>query len=1281
MLTLPASKAISSNHHLHKGSDQSSINLPEIKQTVQFTGSTKSVPKSESTNTNSAKRKFTKKGDKKEEFDPDKIAAAVRYAQLQAIFAADEDGLDIDEFKDAMRKTVGHRMTDTEIEFLFMKVDANCDEKVDWEEYVTYNLLEYQGKTLMIEMMRQRPLPQETTPIPSKHRESIVAVKFYPSIQKKAGKNFIDHINGKYVTLSKEGLMSTWNMNMKHLESYHVITDVADRATHPWMVDMACMYNVGMLALSSTDRDITLYDIHGNNCLKRYYLTGLDDCITCMDYWVNLQDLNHAIFTFGDTSGSVTVFVFDQCVTGGLFGCFGAKRNACKQVSVPEIIRGFFKGAKGYRFNKLHSDWVLQVKYVPELSSIVSCCQTTETSLCVFEFEKKRTNQSVFKINKGILCFDYCPENNILVTGGMDYWVRVWNPYVCSKAISVLKGHTKPISHVIINSRRNQTISIDKAKNIRVYDLKDQACLQQVGGRVVKLGKYSLSAAYFNPVLQTLIIATNQLAMLEKTDEEVQVAEIRSHNKPVVTAIYNKTFRFVVSACQDSVISVWDLHSGEKVIQTVNAHSRAERGFEVPVEITTMTFDGPQRRVITGARDGSVKVWNFNNGNCLQTFITPENMEVSGVVSVNNRIIVAGWSRQVHIFLDGGDEEYRKDWKQKHNEDILCMTHLSPNIIATGSYDGDIIVWSRDTGQLYCTLNASKGTQPIGENKTKCFEIRPEPALNEIQEDEISLDILKTFGSIANEEMMKMKTRKLSFLKQNKDILSRVKENVLLKENKWSRKLNRVDETQVDHPLLPLFHSQSPVSEESNKNQPSRREEYDELCKLYESAIECILFLESRDRENGETAIMMTSGAEGWVRAWSIHHQGGLIGQFNASHKVGESVHTMSTDINNKLLFTADSCGYVKIWDITEYCTRSVLSASQRASRWNYLNETFTYVRLMYCSEEPPDSLVTAEKRPPNIATRPPPSSTLPKITLKWPFLVNSFRAHTKIINKIEYVEEVKLLITASSDCAIRVWTLNGCYIGTFGEPWKSIPTVLQRVPTARIRIPSDLHRIGSSSTLKVLNQGRSGLWTQAIDAAVMLSRTKSAEEEEEDEFEMGTDDLVSDTNDKSDQHDKPRSAHSGRTKAKKCSGSEILGKTYKKTMRHRMLPTMDKFVQINSSISVFRCLPYSDLNLDMDPEQMKVLEDIRAKYYSGTVLSKLKGEPRKQEKGPALIGLFNKITNKPPLPKGKNQMGRIKRAQNKIQKKPDSVFADLKVKEAPHETDLIDKILTEGTK
>jgi WD40 repeat protein len=62
------------------------------------------------------------------------------------------------------------------------------------------------------------------------------------------------------------------------------------------------------------------------------------------------------------------------------------------------------------------------------------------------------------------------------------------------------------------------------------------------------------------------------------------MAEIRSHNKPIVAALYNKPFKYVVSACQDSVISVWDLYSGEKIIQTVNAHVRRERGVEYPVD-------------------------------------------------------------------------------------------------------------------------------------------------------------------------------------------------------------------------------------------------------------------------------------------------------------------------------------------------------------------------------------------------------------------------------------------------------------------------------------------------------------------------------------------------------------------------------------------------------------------------------------------------------------------------------------------------------------------------
>lgn len=76
----------------------------------------------------------------------------------------------------------------------------------------------------------------------------------------------------------------------------------------------------------------------------------------------------------------------------------------------------------------------------------------------------------------------------------------------------------------------------------------------------------------------------------------------------------------VVSACHDSVVCVWSLETGEKIIQFSNAHGYSE--------ITAMIFDPSKRRLITGARDGTVRIWNFNNGCCLSELQAVDNAEV-----------------------------------------------------------------------------------------------------------------------------------------------------------------------------------------------------------------------------------------------------------------------------------------------------------------------------------------------------------------------------------------------------------------------------------------------------------------------------------------------------------------------------------------------------------------------------------------------------------------------------------------------------------------------------
>ena len=58
-----------------------------------------------------------------------------------------------------------------------------------------------------------------------------------------------------------------------------------------------------------------------------------------------------------------------------------------------------------------------------------------------------------------------------------------------------------------------------------------------------------------------------------------------------------------------------------------------------------------------GGRDGTVKIWNFNNGNCLRTLTPVDDEEITGIVCTKQRIITVGWSKKVAIYKDSRSDE------------------------------------------------------------------------------------------------------------------------------------------------------------------------------------------------------------------------------------------------------------------------------------------------------------------------------------------------------------------------------------------------------------------------------------------------------------------------------------------------------------------------------------------------------------------------------------------------------------------------------------------------
>ncbi|CDS41509.1 WD repeat containing protein 49 [Echinococcus multilocularis] len=133
-------------------------------------------------------------------------------------------------------------------------------------------------------------------------------------------------------------------------------------------------------------------------------------------------------------------------------------------------------------------------------------------------------------------------------------------------------------------------------------------------------------------------------------------------------------------------------------------------------------------------------------------------------------------------------------------------------------------------------------------------------------------------------------------------------------------------------------------------------------------------------------ANVVSCGGSGYVRFWNAY-ECILVGEFAAHPKVSSIV--MAVDPSNGMLATADVEGNVKVWNIATYC---LVEGEEK------------------CMYEPP--------------------------------LLSKWKAHLDLITDLVFCvrpEKRAVLTTASSDCSVCLWSIDGQRLGIFGqaERWK----------------------------------------------------------------------------------------------------------------------------------------------------------------------------------------------------------------------------------------------------
>ncbi|KAG5281841.1 hypothetical protein AALO_G00049380 [Alosa alosa] len=1100
--------------------------------------------------------------------------------RIEAMFhEADTDGgggLDMEEFREAMKKIMG-KVEDEDVDIIFMKVDTNCDGSVDWDEYLNYMLLEYREKDSLQKQNRPLYFPKPLKVVPVAHCEPIVRIQFHPfqSLQadKKGGNAPKTRMQlGRYLTVSRDGILNYWSERFKLTRTINLDqlkhTQLTSHPQQIWVTDMICLSNLNLLALATTGRDVEFFDISANKCDLVFSLTGLEGYVAVMDYW---SDGTKGVFCAGDVDGAISVFISHNVVQNGLFNS-GAIKSIKPGGRTRLAVPALFKNTSNYYLCfkvTLHNTWCHQIRFLPELNAVATCCTSDQTAMVLTSIphsHKAKVNNSAFQLRKGILCFDYSAEFNIIVTGGFDRIVRVWNPYVTNCATSQMKGHSTAVTFISVNGQINKIISISKDKNVRVWDLQDCACLQNIHSRNMPMGRFPIYSMHYNPDKHTLVMGTFVIGVLHGVVDDVDSLDKlkTSHENSLCTALYNCNFKQVVSGCHNGVVSVWDILTGDKVMQFQTSPEKA-------VEVTAMSFDGPKRRLITGSKDGMIRLWNFNNGALLLTLPLLEENEVTGILYINQRIYVSGWSKKVMWYLDVKEdmEMECRVWNQYHTEDIFSMHAHGNKMLVTASYSGDIIVWNIDSGRAFFRFNAFESPRPLMPNRV----IDLSQSLEACKDSESCSSVLSRTSDEDEDET------------EGPEGHNETHSHTSSPQANWtsSKQTEVTQEIKEDVENNMSSNSARPKSKEKKaKPAPIGAEEL-ERPRL---AVEKALFLGTRER-SPDTAILLTSAADGYIYAWSIHHQGGLLGKFKAVHGDSTSISSMSTDLHNQMLLTGDSQGYIMLWNIGKYCY--CMQGGQESLCQQPGDINLPSLIPKYCNLEGPRRIVTQDASKQVIDGW--------TVSLVPPPLLSSWRCHVKSIVSLEYVERFCLIVTASLDCNVRLWTIAGGYVGTFGQaPWRvGYPNAFPW------DLPLDLRRVGSSQTLKVLNQGRRPHWNCArrILHALTVQRQQASMSSAADNLQelVATDPRIAKYTDEQIEQTWEKWAMKGKQK------SSILGETYRQKIRHH-LPTCPPDLQSSFSsreqLRVYKAMPCTALLPIIQPPEPNLIKEQLQKTQEG---------------------------------------------------------------------------------
>mmetsp|Transcript_7244 Transcript_7244/g.11093 ORF Transcript_7244/g.11093 Transcript_7244/m.11093 type:complete len:857 (+) Transcript_7244:48-2618(+) len=283
--------------------------------------------------------------------------------------------------------------------------------------------------------------------------------------------------------------------------------------------------------------------------------------------------------------------------------------------------------------------------------------------------------------NKDVTTLEWCSDGKLLATGSYDGVARVWSR--TGALVHTLRGHKGPIFSLKWNKKGNYLLSGSYDKTTIVWDVSGpQGFVEQ------QFTDHQAPALDVDWKDNTTFAScsTDKTVHICKVGMKRPLKTYTGHTDEVNAVKWDPSGTLLASCSDDCTAKVWDVGSDRKdPMQDFKSHQQ---------EIYTVKWSptGPGSRnpkkqpmLATASFDGSVRLWNVQNGTCIQVFSRHRDSVYSVAFSPSGNYLASGslagqlyiWNvqegRHIKSFKGKGDI-FEVAWNKEETRVAACFS-------------------------------------------------------------------------------------------------------------------------------------------------------------------------------------------------------------------------------------------------------------------------------------------------------------------------------------------------------------------------------------------------------------------------------------------------------------------------------------------------------------------------------------------------------------------------------------------------------------------------------